>query len=61
MTTNTKRQIYSATGTIGGWLLGKLFDAKDALPYTVLGGIVGLTVFEQTDQAKAEKKQLKKA
>ncbi len=41
-----KKQICYAAGTLGGWLLAKATNAKETVPYTILGGLAGFAVSE---------------
>lgn len=46
MTDSFKKQLCYAGGTLTGWLLSKLLGAKEAAPYTIMGGLAGFAIGE---------------
>ena len=41
-----KKQACYAGGTLLGWSLAKSFGAKETVPFTVLGGLIGFMIGE---------------
>lgn len=41
MTRHSKRQLVQAGGSLTGWILAQLYDKKDSVPFTIIGGLCG--------------------
>lgn len=44
MTDSFKKQLCYGGGTLAGWVLSKILGAKEAVPYTIMGGVIGVAV-----------------
>ena len=47
MTKATERQLCQVGGTLLGWLLAQMYDKKDTVPFTVIGGTLGFIVSQE--------------
>lgn len=47
MSKSLNKQICYALGTLGGWGLAKATGAKESVPFTILGGLIGFAASEQ--------------
>ena len=56
-----KKQACYAGGTLLGWSLAKSFGAKETVPFTVLGGLIGFMIGENQFNSERKTRQPAKA
>ena len=47
MTKASERQLFQVGGTLLGWCLAQLYDKKDTVPFTVIGGLTGFIISQE--------------